>query len=139
VLWVMCDPHPAALALLDGSRGFIGRMNPVRRGAGAARQCVRWQRAQEILPPFSGPVAYGQAPLFDTLAMPLPDFAADFGFTFGAPTWSLATGVYPVLDDGQVGRERFETPKPAPKATAKRKVTVNVGGEKRSELMEVAG
>jgi hypothetical protein len=96
------------------------------------------RKEEDLLPPPSA-VSHGEAPLFDTLPMPLPPFDIDYGFVFGAPSWSAQTGVFPVIEEPEPkARERFATPPPK---TRKRKpsVKVTVGDEVRqAELAEAA-
>lgn len=101
------------------------------------------QRAAEDLPTTSGPVMYGQAPIYDQIPMPMPpreDDLAVFDF-WATPRWLAKTGAFPVIEAAEAtpkARERFETAPPKRKAQPrKRKVTVQVGDETRSELVSV--
>jgi hypothetical protein len=111
---------------LDSPTVHIGQIVPVPQ-----------QREPVDLPAASGPVKYGDAPLFDTLAMPLPPFEADFSFVFGPASWSTRTGEFPVIEAAveppPKARERFATTT-AKRKGGKRTVSVDV----RSEDMAVA-
>jgi hypothetical protein len=91
---------------------------------------VPQQREPVDLPAASGPVAYGDAPLFDTLAMPLPPFEADFSFVFGPASWSTRTDEFPVIEAAveppPKARERFAATTSKRKG-GKRTVSVDVG------------
>jgi hypothetical protein len=88
----------------------------------------------DLLPP--APVSLADVPIFSEIPFTLP-MAMDFGFTWGASALTSPTGSYQVIADPQAqpARARFATTPPKPKA--KRKVSVKVGPDVRSELIEV--
>lgn len=46
------------------------------------------------------PVRYGEAPICDSIPMALTWLPDDFGaFTFGAQSWTVPTGAFPVLEE----------------------------------------
>jgi hypothetical protein len=89
----------------------------------------------DLLPP--APVSLAEVPIFSEIPFTLP-MAMDFGFTWGPSALTAPTGSYQVIADPQAqpARARFATP-PAAKPKAKRKVSVKVGADVRSELIEV--
>jgi len=89
---------------------------------------------QDLLPP--APVSLAEVPIFSEIPFTLP-MAMDFGFTWGASALTSPTGSYQVIADPQAqpARARFATSPVKPKA--KRKVSVKVGADVRSELIEV--
>jgi hypothetical protein len=123
-------PVESVESSVDSPTVHIGQIVPAPR-----------QREPVDLPAASGPVKYGDAPLFDTLAMPLPPFEADFSFVFGPASWSTRTGEFPVIEAAveppPKARERFAATT-AKRKGGKRTVSVDVGGDVRSEDMAVA-
>jgi hypothetical protein len=90
---------------------------------------------QDLLPP--APVSLAEVPIFADVPFTLP-MATDFGFTWGPSALTTPTGSYQVIADPQAqpARARFATA-PAKRKGGKRKVTVAVGADVRSELIEV--
>jgi hypothetical protein len=89
----------------------------------------------DLLPP--APVSLAEVPIFADVPFTLP-MAMDFGFTWGPSALTTPTGSYQVIADPQAqpARARFATSPAKPKA--KRKVSVKVGPDVRSELIEVS-
>jgi hypothetical protein len=89
----------------------------------------------DLLPP--APVSLAEVPIFSEIPFTLPIATMDFGFTWGPSALTSPTGSYQVIADPELkpARARFATTPPKPKA--KRKVSVRVGADVRSELIEV--
>jgi hypothetical protein len=91
---------------------------------------------QDLLPP--APVSMADVPIFADVPFTLP-MAMDFGFTWGPSALTTPTGSYQVIADPQAqpARARFATSPPAKRKGGKRQVSVKVGADVRSELIEV--
>lgn len=128
-----CLPHEVRLAEYEAATAAPHQLQPepapvaevVHVGEVIAAPRV------DVLPPAAP--SLDEVPLFASIPLTLP-MGMDFGFSWVQP-WTTATGAFPVIEQAEpAARERFATP--APKAR-RRKVTVDVGGDVRSEMAEV--
>lgn len=100
-------------------------------------EVIPFQRTVDILS--SAPVHLAEVPTFASVPFTYPVSVPDTDFHWGPlESWTVPTGALPIVEAAPRARERFAdfvTTRPPKAKPRKRKVSVKVGDEVRSELV----